>query len=753
MARTNFAAPGATEHVGRPIDRVDALAKVTGQARYAAEFEATGLLHAVALRSTIAKGRLRSIDATAARNARGVVAIFHPGRAPRIGSSEGTPDAIIVERRAPIQAADLQSDQISYAGQIIAMVVAQSLEEAEHAARLLVADYETRPAAVTLEQGADRAKAPPERLGAPIQFEKGDVSDALASAVSTVEPTYRLAAENHHPMELHSTTARWDGETLTVWDTTQGVIGCRNTIATALGIPVSSVKVICPYLGGGFGSKGPVWPHVPLVAAISRVLKRPVRHTLTRQDMTTGTGHRPENVQTVRLGTDGAGGLVAIDHKSTAQTAVAGEYIEPCSLVSTVGYAASAIAASNFVVPLDRPSPCFMRAPGEQPGAFALESAIDEMAIAAGRDPIEFRLANQPEIHPIDGRPWSLRRTRECFGRGAEAIDWASRAAEPRARREGDWLIGVGCAQVTFPGNRWGAAARIRMDFDGSLTVSAATQDIGTGTYTILAQVVAEVFGVDPSTVRVELGDSDLPQCGSSGGSTTAASVVPAVIEACEGVKLKLAALASRDAEGPLAGVDAASIRVERGGPSTNDATESYSSLMRRNANRLSSQDAPEAFAAVDVPKELQGYGMDSSGAQFCRLRVHEQTGRWRIDRWVGVFDVGRILNAKTARSQLKGGIIFGLGAAMMEATETDPRTGQVITRGLADYHVPVHADLPEIEVDWIGEPDPIMGPLGNRGIGEIGSVGVSAAIANAVYNATGRRVRELPMTPDRIMA
>ena len=750
--RTAFPPPGETRVVGRGLDRVDARAKVTGQARYAAEFSPPRLAHAVTIRSPIAHGRVRSVDAAAARRASGVVAVFHAGRTLGLASGEGTPDAIVVERIAALPSPDLGSDQITYAGQIVGLVVAETLEEAEHAARLLRITYAPGEAAVTLEQGADRAEAPEERLGAPIQFAKGDAEAALADAPVTVDQTYELAAEHHHPMETHATVARWDGDQLTVWDATQGVIGTRNTLAQSLGVPVSSVRVICPYVGGGFGSKGPVWPHVTLTAAAARAVGRPVKHVLTRQDMTVGTGHRPENTQRVRLGADERGRLVALSHQSRAQTAVSGPYIEPCASVSAASYAAPAIRIRNEVVPLDRPPPCFMRGPGEQPGSFALESAMDELAAALAMDPIDLRLRNQPDAHPISGKPWSLRRTRDCFERGAEMIGWASRGERPRSVREGDWLIGYGCAQAVFPGYRWGGSANVRMDFDGSLTVTAATQDIGTGTYTILAQAAAETLGLDPAQVSVRLGDSDLPQCGSSGGSTTAASVVPAVIAACEALRPKIAGIAARGEDGPLGRVAAADVTVGNGGVSANGRSEDYASLMRRSVNRLSSRDAPEAFAAVDVPPAMQDYALDSSGAQFARVAVHERTGEWRVDGWVGVFDVGRILNEKTARSQFKGGIIYGLGAAMMEATTTDPETGRVVTRGLADYHVPVHADLPEIEVAWLGEPDPVIGPLGNRGIGEIGSVGVSAALANAIFNATGRRLRGLPMVPERIM-
>lgn len=753
MSETTFADPADTTFVGRPKERVDARAKVTGQARYAAEFDPPRLAHAVMVRSPIARGRVSNVDADAARGAPGVIAVFHAGRSLGLQSGEGTPDAIVVERIAPFQSPDLGSDQILYAGQIVAMVVAETLEGAEHAARLLGIDYEEADGiAVTLEQGADRTKAPDTRLGAPIQFAKADAEAAYVDSATRIEATYELAAEHHHPMETHATTAQWDRDSLTVWDTTQGVIGARNTIAKSLGVPAASVRVVCPYLGGGFGSKGPVWPHVALVAAAARELDRPVKHMLTRQDMTVGTGHRPENVQTLRLGADSEGKLTAISHESRAQTAVAGEYIEPCALVSTVSYGAPAIAVTNEVVPLDRPGPCFMRGPGEQPGSFALESAIDELAFAAGVDPIEMRLRNQPEGHPISGKPWSLRRTRDCFERGAASFGWADRTPKPRSMRGNGRLIGIGCAQAMFPGYRWGAAANVRMDFDGSLTITAATQDIGTGTYTILAQAAAETLGLPPERIRVRIGDSDLPQCGSSGGSTTAASVVPAVIAACEALKPKIAAIAGADAEGPLGTVAADDITVGDGNVSWQDRSEDYQSLLRRNVNRLSSRDAPEAFAAVDAPAAMGDYALDSSGAQFCRVSVNERTGEWRIERWLGVFDVGRILNPLTARSQLKGGVIYGLGAALMEATKTDPMTGRVLTRGLADYHVPVHADLPEIEVDWLGEPDPVIGPLGARGIGEIGSVGVAAAVANALHHATGRRIRRLPMVPELIM-
>ena len=747
-----FPAPGQTVYIGGDRARIDARAKVLGQARYAAEFDPPGALYAVTVRSPIAKGRVRRVNIRKARTAPGVVAIFYPGAAPDIQGAEGTPDAMIVERIAPLQAPNLQGDAVLFAGQIMAVAVAKTLEEAEHAARLIDIDYREDRAAVTLEQGRARAKMPPKRLGSPIQFEDPEASRAVDASPYRVDATYRLEVENHHPMETHATVAHWESDRITVWDTTQGVISTRNVVARALDIPVSRVKVVCPYVGGGFGCKGPVWPHTPLIAAISRTLGQPVKYTLSRQEMTHGTGHRPENVQRVRIGVDADGRITGLSHENTAQTAVSGEYIEPCSAVSTVAYASPHIHATNTVVPLDRPGPCFMRGPGEQPGTFALECAVDEAAEAVGMDPVAFRILNQPSAHPISGKPWSLRNTEDCFRRGMERIGWNRRSSRPGQLRDGEWRIGYGCAQAMFPGYRWGGAARVRMGHDASVTVSAATQDIGTGTYTIMAQAAGESFGINPDRIHVQLGDSDLPQCGSSGGSTTAASVLPAVLAACEEVKAKLARMASSDSEGPLSGVPVEDISVRGGAVVAGRREEPLESLLARNRNLQSSRDAPEATAATDVPSELSDYGMDSSAAQFCKLRVNPATGEWKIDNWVGVFDVGRILNTRLATSQLKGGIIYGLGAALMEATATDPRSGRIITRGLADYHIPVHADIPELDVEWIGEPDPVIGPLGNRGIGEIGSVGVSAAIANAIHNATGKRLRHLPLVPERIL-
>ena len=473
---------------------------------------------------------------------------------------------------------------------------------------------------------------------------------------------------------------------------------------------------------------------------------------ITRQDMTVGCGHRPETRQRVALSCDAHGQLRSVEHENTAQTSPVGRYIEHCASFSAVAYAAPAIRIANAVVPLDRPPPSFMRGPGEQPGSFALESAMDELAFALDTDPVDLRLRNQPDAHPISGKPWSLRRTRECFERGAETIGWSDRAAQPRASRDGKWLVGMGCAQATFPGLRWNGSATVRMDFDGSVTITAATQDLGTGTYTILAQVAAEVLGVPVSTINVRLGDSDLPQCGVSGGSTTAASVVPAVVRACELLLPQIAQIASDSPDGPFSGADSATLDVARGRVAAGGRSESYVEVLAREASRLNALNAPTGTASAAPPEAMTDYAMDSSGAQFCRIAVNERTGEWRIGRWVAVFDVGRILNPLTARSQLKGGVIYGLGAALMEATTTDPSTGRVITRGLADYHVPVHADLPTIEVDWIGEPDPVIGPLGNRGIGEIGSVGVAAAVANAIFNATGKRLRRLPLTPEQIL-
>jgi xanthine dehydrogenase YagR molybdenum-binding subunit len=626
------------------------------------------------------------------------------------------------------------------------------LERAHEAAGLV--DARVAPAPLTIEWSADGPNLyKPEKLGphGDADTSRGNARQALAGARTRIEQTYTTPFENHNPMEMHATVSVWQGhDHLTVYDSTQGIFGVRKKLATVFDLPIENVRVISHFVGGGFGCKGSPWSHVVLSAMAAQLARRPVKLMLTRQQMFSLVGHRPATLQRVTLAADAQGKLVAIRHVVTTPTSRFDEFIEPCSAQTRLLYACDNVDTTQRVVRLDIPTPTFMRAPGEATGTFALESAMDELAYALSIDPLALRTKNYALVDPQDAKPWSSKSLDACYQRGAERFGWARRPPQPRATREGHQLVGWGMATATYPAHQNPASAVARMRPNGSALVQAGSQDIGTGTYTIMAQLAADALGLPLERVRFELGDTAFPETPVSGGSATASSTGSAVKRAGVELSARLRDMALADPRSPLHGAPKEAIELESGElfvRSDPKRRDSYASIVARSG-------LPEVAVRAET-KEKEGreaFSHHGFGAHFVEVRVDEELGQVRVARWVGAFAVGRILNAKTARSQLLGGIVWGMGMALHEHTVRDNRSGRVVTRDLADYHVPVHADVPNLDVIMIDEADPHVNEIGVKGIGEIGITGAAAAIANAVYHATGRRVRDLPITLDKLL-
>ncbi len=737
-----------TAAVGQPIDRVDGRAKVTGAAKYAAEFRPNRLAQAIAVQSTIARGSVVSIDTAAASRVPGVITVLTSANAPKLKSlKEGAPSGGHAGEDLP----PFSGEEIHFAGQYIALVIAEKVHQARRAAALLKVNYREEKPVLEIEDAGASATYPKKNMGRDVQHSRGDAAAALAvPGVAKVEQTYTTPVETHNPMELSATVAEWRGERLTVWDATQAVIGTRATLARAFGVPKENVRVVCPYVGGGFGCKGSQWPHTFLAAMGAKAAGRPVRLVVSRAQMFTSVGHRPPTVQKLALAAGPDGKLTAIRHESTSSTSPVTDYIEPCGKsTSAMLYACANADIPQRLVRVNVAAPTFMRAPGESPGTFAIECAMDELAVALQMDPVELRLRNHADTNPSDGKPWSSKRLKECYALGVERFGWQRRTAEPRSMRDGSLLVGWGMATAVYPGNRWPASAIIRLTRDGRALVRAATQDLGTGAYTIFTQVSADALGLPVERVTFELGDSDFPEAPVSGGSNSTASVSEAIVQAAAKMKTKLGSIAAKDPRSPLSGARPEDLSLSNGRLSS----ASNAGVALEELVRMSGEEAVEAQAMVALEDEkTKKYAIHSFGAHFCEVKIDPLLPRVQTTRWVSVMNIGRVLNPKTSRSQVLGGVTMGIGMALMEHTVYDRRTGRPVNDNLADYPVPVNADIGSIDVSFVGEPDPVINTLGCRGVGEIGITGAAAAVANAVYHATGRRIRDLPITPDKLL-
>jgi len=700
--------------IGTAVSRKDGRAKVTGTATYAAEHQIPGLVHGYLVTASIANGRIKSLDTSAAQKAPGVIAVFTHKNAPKVFTpANNFMTSKIYEARLP-----LSDDKVHYGGQIIGLVVADTFERSRHAAHLVKVEYETQKPLVEAKNATFK-EAPPQ-MGEEFKFEKGQFAAGMAGAAAKIEATYTTSTELHAAMEPHATIAQWQGsDSLTIYEPSQWVMGCQRTYAELFGLPTEKVRIITPFLGGGFGSKAFPWPHGILCAAVARQLQRPLKVVLHRRQVTANAGHRSETEQTIRLAANADGMLNAIAHDAKSCTSPVEAFSEPCTRITPAMYAAPNLRLNQELAVMNVGTPTFMRAPGENPGMWALESAMDELAWALKLDPVELRLKNETKEHQEKGLPFSAKHFADCLKVGAEKFGWKDRKMETRALTRDGKLMGWGMAAATFPGLRSAASVKVRLLPDGKVHVLTAANDMGTGSYTVVAVTAAETLGVPVENVRVEMGDSLLPDGGLAGGSMMTASLTPAVMQACQDV-LKAA----------------------------NCTTASDACAALRQNGRA----AFEATASSAPGDEGKKWAFQSWGAHFCEVAVDEEIGRLRVTRWVSVMDIGRVMNAKTAASQVRGGVIMGIGQALMEECHFDPNLGNPVVYDLATYHFPAHADIPRIEVAFVGEPDLNFNPVGARGVGEIGITGVSAAVANAVYHATGKRLRSLPLTPDKLI-
>jgi xanthine dehydrogenase YagR molybdenum-binding subunit len=740
--------------VGKPMNRVDGRLKVTGAARYAADWPIDGVTYGVIVQSTIGSGRVASIDASRALKARGVVGVLTPKNAQKLpdqGNAAVNPPAGRVLTL-------LQDGEVHYNGQPIAVVVADTFEHATDAATMVGVTYENGPLAADFDAAFPSSYPLPEKPAESGKntrghYVRGDVDAGLASADVRIDQTYTTPKENHNPMEPHAAIASWDGGQLTVYDTTQYVYGARDAVAKTFGMRPEDVHIISPFVGGGFGCKGSTWSHVLLAAMASQSFKRPVKIVLTRRQMFGPVGGRPQTHQRITLGAKSDGTLTAIRHLTTSHTSFIEDFLEPSGIVTRMLYAVPNLESTHRLLKLNVGTPTYQRAPGEATGTFSVEVAMDELAEKLHMDPLALRLKNYAETDPDTGRPFSSKALKECYRVGAERFGWSKRNAKAGTMRDGKAMVGYGLATATYPTHRSPATVRARLEMNGSevrAVVQTASQDLGTGTYTIMTQIAADALGLTPGQVRFELGDSHFPKSPVSGGSMSAASTGSAVHVACTALRQKLLALAANDPSSPMHGIVATDIGVSEGRLMTRSdspATETYAELLTRQPER-----AVEVTESSAPGEETKQFAMHAFGAVFAEARIDADTRAIRIPRIVGAYGVGRVLNAKLAHSQMISGMVWGVSQALREETDVDPRNGRYVNADLAEYHVPVNADIHDLDVTFVDEDDPHINPIGAKGIGEIGITGVAGAIANAIYNATGVRVRHLPIRLDDLL-
>jgi xanthine dehydrogenase YagR molybdenum-binding subunit len=688
--------------LGAGIDRIDGPAKVRGTAPYAYEHHGSDeeVTHLAAVQSTVNHGRITRIDASAAEALPGVVAVLTHENALRLSGDLASDLGV------------LQTPEVHYQGAVVAAVIAETAEVAKDAVGAVVVEYAAQPPDVRL--AADRADLyAPEKLMAGFETDSviGDVDGALAAAAVTVDVTYTTPTQHHNPIEMHTTVARWDGDRLTMWDANQGPHNILNDVVEAFDLDPEQVEIISPYVGGAFGSKAFTHPHQILTVMAAKMVGRPVVFELSRQQMFSLVGHRTPTIQHVRLGADAEGRLSAISHEVVEHTAQISEFAEQTATPTRMMYAAPHRRTTHRLAHLDVPPPTIMRAPGETPGLFALESAMDELAVAAGIDPVELRIRNEPARDPERDVPWTSRSLVECLRTGAERFGWAGRDPRPRMRTDGRWLVGTGVASATYPAKRRKAQCRITADGRGRYTVEIDASDIGTGAWTALSQIAADALGTDLDSVQLKIGNSRLPFAGGAGGSMGTASWGSAIVLTARDLRRRV------DEEyGGQVPPDGVTVDGEVGGPSPHTDTHS----------------------------------MHAFGAHFVEVRVDQDTGEVRVPRATSVYAAGTIVNAKTARSQFLGGFSMGISMALHEESIQDEHFGHYANHDLAEYHIATNADVGEIDISWLDEQDDLVNELGVKGIGEIGITGAAAAIASGYWHATGLRIRDLPITPDK---
>jgi xanthine dehydrogenase YagR molybdenum-binding subunit len=730
--------------IGQAQRRVDGRLKVTGAARYAADQNLPDMVYAYGVFSTVASGRVLRIDTVDARRVPGVIDIFHHDhfarlyRVPKSPISAATilTSAITDESRLPFE-----DTTVNYAGQFVALVVADTFEHAREAAFRVNVQYASNRAIANLEQGLAASDSRDGGRG----HARGEPEPAFESAPHRLDAVYRTPVETHNPMEMHATVARWDGDELHIYEASQGVTVHRNTLARVFGLTPDRVTVQATFIGSGFGSKLFMWPHSVAASAVARELGRPVKLVVPRAYMFTTTGHRPETQQHLRLSADASGRLTSLRHESINTTSLTDQFTENCGGVSRSLYACPNVLVSHRTTQVNHGSATSMRAPGAAPGLFALESAIDELAEQVGMDPLQFRLLNISTRDEAANLPWSSNHLREAIERGGERFGWARRDPRVGAMRDGHEVIGYGMAACNWDAYRTPAEARVQLRGDGTASVTCAIQDIGTGTYTIAAQVVSQITGLPIERIEVKLGDSSFPAAPVSGGSWATASVMPAIAEATRNAVAQLKTFATAS-NAFFDGVKPEDLRLENGRLVNGARSVDFAAILK--AQRLA-----DAEGYAHTPGAPTGqFSFRSFGVHFVEVRWDPGISHLRVARVVSAIDVGRIVNPLTARNQVEGAIVMGIGMALFEATEYDPRTGMPANNNLAEYPVPVHADQPDIDVILLDYPDLALNEFGARGIGEIGITGLAAAVANAVRHATGKRVRDLPITLDKLI-
>lgn len=726
--------------VGQPLDRVDGVAKVTGKARYSGEYPEQGLLFGSVVSSTIAKGRVLDIDTREALDVPGVVLILDHRNRPRLSSYDDDYSDADSAEGSPFR--PLYNDRVLYSGQPLALVVAQTLEMARYAGSLLRITYEEESHQTDLNAALDHAHKAPAETPKP----RGDFARHYADSATRVDVTYTTPVEHHNPMEPHASTVFYkpDGS-LEIHDKTQGTQNCQDYLHKIFDLPKDKIRILAAFVGGAFGSGLRPQYQLPLAVMAALALKRSVRVTLTRQQMFT-FGYRPRTSQRVRLGADAEGRLLAIGHDAIGQTSRFEDFTEHLVEWSGMLYRCDNVALSYRLVPLDVYTPLDMRAPGAASGVIALEGAMDELACAAGIDPLQLRRVNFADSNGNEGKPYSSKALLACYDQGAERFGWSQRNPVPRSMREGRELIGWGVAGGVWEAMQMKASAKARIDATGQLTVSSATTDIGTGTYTVMTQIAADAAGVMPQDVTFELGDSSLPTAPLQGGSFTVSSVGSAVRQACLILRTQiLEALRGQHAE--FAHVPVEQIGFGDGFVHAGDQRFSIAEVVAHCEGG-----ALEVQIDAEPSSKRSGFATATHSAVFVEVRVDEDLGTIKVSRVVSAVAAGRVINPKTAQSQLLGGVVWGLGMALQEDTLTDHSLGRFMNHSLAEYHIPVHADIGEIDAFFVEEEDDIVNDLGSKGVGEIGIVGVAAAVSNAVFHATGKRVRDFPVTLDKML-
>lgn len=703
------------KNVGQAVNRIDGLLKVTGTATYATDYKFDNIAHAVIFKSTIAAGTVTDIVTDDAEKSPGVLAVITHKNAPKLNIGGGIRGGAL-----------LQSPEIEFYGQHIGVVVAETFEQARHAASLIKVTYEKATSKVDFEKHAKEAVLPKGNNSGDVKH--GDLETTFRNAEYKIEVVYETPIEHHNPMEPHSTIASWEGDRVTLYNGSQIINGAQGAAAATLNIKPENVRIVSPHIGGGFGSKGGQWANLVLTAVAAKMVNRPVKLALTRQQMFNSVGLRQRNHQRLRVAATKDGKLTALAHETTTHTAISNEFVEPCGDCSKVMYEVPNSLISYRVVPMNIILPTYTRGPGKSTGSFALESAIDEMAYQLEIDPVEFRLKNQPGKDPSSGKPWSSRTTVQCLQEGAKAIGWQKRKLEPRQIENGEWLVGYGVGCGTYPARQRDSSAIVKLMRKGNdvkAIIELAASDLGTGTHTIVAQIASDGLGIPVQNITVKIGDSDLPPAAGSVGSVGAASFANAVNDACIKITDEL---------------------ITKSGKQYFDRPTASQLMVGENITEFQTR------ADAKPPVDADQFSVYSFNANFAEVWANKYTGMIRVNRFVAVTGAGKILNPKTARSQIIGGCVWGIGMALTEESVLDPRWGNFVTRSLAEYHVPANLDIGKIETIFIDEVDTKPNKLGVKGIGEVGIVGVAGAVANAVFNATGKRVRNLPITPDKLL-